>query len=270
MESRIGEASAGLLEEFRRALSPRGRAAHGRFLIEGTRLHERALRSGTVPDAVLVSEQLARDASPRIVGLLEELRRTVPRVCCVKPALLTEFTEGRDIGAVVGLVSRPATPTLVEIEQQAGDGPLRVLVAVDVEEPGNVGALVRTALASGAAALVTVGRGDPFHPKAVRTSMGSLFRLPLSHFARPEGLLSELGRLGFHRVAAVSRGGAPPSRAGLSAHRLALFVGSEAFGLPGELLDRMDQTATIAMASSVDSYSVNAAAAVLLYEASRG
>ena len=72
--------------------------------------------------------------------------------------------------------------------------PARLLVAVDVVDPGNAGALVRTAHASGAAAFVALGVTDPYHPRATRTSLGSLFRLPILRYATTAPFLAELDR----------------------------------------------------------------------------
>jgi tRNA G18 (ribose-2'-O)-methylase SpoU len=99
--------------------------------------------------------------------------------------------------------------------------------------------------------------------------MGSLFRLPLAFFEDAAEVESELRAAGVRTVGATTQGGRSLPRADLSQRRLALFVGSEAFGLPPALLERLDDRVTIPMGSSIDSYSVNAAAAILLYAIGR-
>ncbi len=135
-----------------------------------------------------------------------------------------------------------------------------------MEDPGNVGALTRTALASGATALIAAGISDPYHPRAVRTSMGSLFRIPILRVQSGKALLDELRTLGVVTIGMVTGGGTPLPRVDLRDTPTALFVGREAFGLDGSTIDSLDHLVSIPMASAVDSYSVNAAAAIALYE----
>lgn len=256
--------------EFRAARTPAGRARFGRVALEGIRVCERAARAGAAVEQVLVVEGFDR-GDPRRAALVDGLRDAGARIDRAPEDVLSELCEGRDLGGIVALAAQPAAPDLARSfadgASGAGPGGALALVACEVEEPGNVGALARTALASGARLFLATGISDPFHPKAVRTSMGSLFRLDVAHRPSAAALVDELAGLGVRTVAAVSRGGthfdALAARPRAAGEGLALFVGSEAFGLPAELLARMDERVSIPMASSVDSYSVNAAAAIL-------
>jgi len=260
---------SGLLADIRRADTARGRAGLGCFAVEGTRLHERALRAGTPPVAALVSESFQADRTPRVRRLLRDLDGGGCRIRVAPDPIVAELTAGRSIGAIVGLVPLPASRSLDEIlDAVAAEAPV-LLVGLDVDDPGNIGALVRTALASGAAAFVTVGPGDPFHPRAVRTSMGSLLKLPLARYDAIDPLLADLARRGVTTLAAVSSGGRPLPEQPLGEGGVAVVVGSEAFGLPAETLARMDARVTIPMPEGVDSFTVNAAAAIVLYEIGR-
>jgi TrmH family RNA methyltransferase len=258
----------GVLADIERAATAAGRLAVGRFSIEGTRLHERALTSRTPPESALVAGSYRRSESDRLQRLCEQLEAAGCRLYEVPDAVISTLTEGRRNGAIVGLVPLPRAPRLGQVVA-ADQRPALLLVAVDVEDPGNVGALVRTALASGASVFVGVGLGDPFHPKAVRTSMGSLFRLPLLRYPRLGPLLDELRELGVATVGAVSSGGASLPCLQLKAPAVALCVGNEATGLQGSTRSALDALVTIPMGSAIDSYSVNAAAAILLYELGR-
>ena len=181
--------------------------------------------------------------------------------------VLEELTGGRGGGPLVGIAPIPDAPVLA-----AGSGAGACLVAAEVEDPGNVGAMIRTALAAGCRHFAATGISDPFHPRAVRTSMGSLFRIPVHRYADSVSALNALKQAGFRCFGAVSRGGAPLHEAGSlwRGNSTALFLGSEAAGLPEAVVEALDGTVTIPMAEHVDSYSVNAAAAIILYELFRG
>jgi len=254
-----------ILADIGRTRTSQGRSRLGRFSIEGLRLHERALRAGAAVEVALAGESFAARSEDRIRRLLGELESSGCTVRIVPDDVITELTEGRDIGAIVGLVRLPAGRPLEEILPKGGPQPNLTLVAVDVEDPGNVGAMIRTALASGASAFIAVGISDPFHPKAVRTSMGAVFRIPLLRHDRAGTLLESLNRQGVTTVGAVSRGGKAPDRLDLEVHSLAVLIGSEAFGLPEEIRSDLDHLVSIPMASEIDSFSANAAAAILLY-----
>jgi TrmH family RNA methyltransferase len=261
----------GLLAELRRTRTPRGRSRIGRFSIEGLRLHERAVRSGAAVERAVVGESLSRALDERSQTLLRDLERSGCRICVVPDGWVRELTEGRSCGAIVGLVPFPPHSSLSAlIEGGRASRPRIILVAVDVEDPGNVGALTRTALASGALALATVGVSDPYHPRAVRTSMGSLFKLPIVRYASAEPLLDDLASSSVRTFGAVSSGGVAPIEDPPSSDPSAIFLGSEAFGLPAGVRERLDGLLTIPMQHGVDSFSVNAVAAILLYEARRG
>ncbi|HVZ32137.1 MAG TPA: TrmH family RNA methyltransferase, partial [Polyangiaceae bacterium] len=165
-----------LLEDVRRVATARGRASVGGFASEGRRMLERALRAGWRPRAVLVGErELEREAE--LGELLKSHLAVGLAVHRVPDAVLLELGEERRAALVTALFDLPREASASELLARA-PAPALYLVVVDVEEPGNVGALLRTALACGAAGMLCVGATDPFHPKAVRTSLGSAFKLP--------------------------------------------------------------------------------------------
>jgi TrmH family RNA methyltransferase len=258
---------SGIHADIRRAATTRGRALLGSFVIEGLRAHERAVAAGRPPSVALVGRGFAAAPPPRASRLLAALRQAGCRLECAPDELLQDLTRGRSIGPLVGLAPLPAVPALADLLQVA---PALLLVAVGVEDPGNLGALARTALASGAGGLIVVGPGDPYHPRAVRTSMGSLFKLPVLRQPELGPLSDELRHRAVVRLGAVSRGGVPLPALRLEPGRsVAVHVGSEAFGLSAEGQDGMDALVSVPMVDGVDSLSVNAAAAVILYEMRR-
>jgi RNA methyltransferase, TrmH family len=227
-------------------------------------LVERAVRAGRTPKQVVVSESAAR-TDPKAAALLLLLREAGCDVLSAPDAAMLELAEKRKDGIIFGLCEIRRDLALADVAARAiHGGP--VLVLVNIEEPGNVGALIRTALASNASAVIASGVSDPYHPKAVRTSMGSLFKMPVVQSFEIEPVVEALAPL--RRLAAVSNGGDAPWLAKFEP-QLALFLGQESVGLPQEVVARLDGGITIPMPGGVDSFSVNAAAAVLLYEASR-
>jgi TrmH family RNA methyltransferase len=144
-----------------------------------------------------------------------------------------------------------------------------VIVAVDVQDPGNLGALVRSAEAGGATAVVTtMGGADPFGWKALRGSMGSALRLPVARVDALDAVLDAARRAGCRVVATASRAGTPLHETDLRPPTLVL-LGSEGEGLRGPLIEGADERLAIPMAPPVESLNVAVAAGLIVYEARR-
>jgi TrmH family RNA methyltransferase len=127
-----------------------------------------------------------------------------------------------------------------------------------VGDPGNVGTLLRAADAFDAGIALSEGCADPTGPKAVRASMGSIFRVPLSAFDEAKG----------KRVALVLNGGTPLPEL-QPAGDVVLVLGAEREGLPAEILDRCEEQASIPQPGGGDSLNVAMAGAIALYELAR-
>jgi TrmH family RNA methyltransferase len=128
-----------------------------------------------------------------------------------------------------------------------------------VGDPGNVGTLIRSADALGPAFVaLSEGSADPTGPKALRASMGALFRVPLVGFDESPG----------RRIALVARGGRPVDELAFSG-QTTFVLGSEREGLPQDVLAGCDERATIPLATDADSLNVAVAGAIALYELSR-
>jgi len=257
-------------EGIRRTMTPRGRSESGLFSIEGIRLHERALRAGHEVECALVARGVLVGDDPRFRRLLDDLERSGTEIVGAPDDELATLTGGRSIGAIVGLVRRPPELELGSLLESSSISLAVLVVAVDVDDPGNVGALVRTGLATGALGFVGIGCSDPYHPRAVRTSMGSIFRLPTLRYSTLDDALSELKQHEFETVAAVSTGGQALPGVRFSSRRIAVLLGSEAFGLPDEAVAAATWRVSVPMAQRVDSLSVNAAAAIVVYHLLHG
>ena len=260
-----------IAEMVRRVSSRQGRRRGGLYAIEGTRLVERALRAGAPMTAVLAAERLVATPDPRHRALFDTLHLATVPLVVAPDAVMAELTEGRDLGRVLGLVRLPLPMTLDELLARVADPlpPALFLAAIDITDPGNVGALTRTAHAAGATALLVTGASDPFHPRATRISRGSIFRLPIVPYATAAALPADLRRCGVTAVATAATGGVPLPALPPPSGPLAVLMGNEAEGLPPEVATAVDVCVTIPMPPGVDSYSVNAAAAIVLYEVRR-
>jgi TrmH family RNA methyltransferase len=144
-----------------------------------------------------------------------------------------------------------------------------VLVCVDVRDPGNLGAVLRSAAAAGADGVICCsGTVDLYNPKAVRSSAGALFQVPIAIDAPIADALSQLATAGYRCWATVVRGGVDYTEADL-AGATALVLGNEAAGLPDQVVARLGGSLTIPMASATESLNVAMTAAVLSFEAAR-
>ncbi len=160
--------------------------------------------------------------------------------------------------------NRPAAPSP---RVPGCPAPRLLLGAVDIRDPGNVGALTRTAHAAGARALLVTGAADPYHPRATRISRGSIFKLPVVAYETGAALLADLRRHNVAAVAAAVEDGVHLPNVVWPDQPAAILMGNEGAGLPPEILNAVEMRVTIPMAAGVDSYSVNAAAAIILYAA---
>lgn len=267
-----------LLTMIRRVETTTGRRRAGLYAIEGTRLIERALRAGASLEVVLMAERLATDTASRAAALRAALADAGCPVVVAADRVLDELTAGRDLGPIVGLVRLPPPRALADVldEHLAAaqsppvprpPAPPLFLAAIDIRDPGNVGALTRTAHAAGARALLVTDAADPYHPRATRISRGSIFKLPVVQYESGDALLADLRRHRVVVVAAVAADGAPLPAVEWPNQPAAILMGNEGEGLPPPLLSGVDVRLTIPMAAGVDSYSVNAAAAIILYAA---
>jgi len=245
-----------LLKRVRAAAAGR---AQGEILLEGDRLVDEARLAGLRLDVCLVDE-LRGDR-------LAELRRLGVEVRAVRAGLLEGVGQLRSSPGCLALAAEPRAGGLEVLPTDPG---ALVVVAAGVQDPGNLGALARTAEAAGAAALCVLEGGcSPWNPKVLRGSMGSVLRLPTLRLGA-EAALGELEQRGFRQVRALTRGGEAHDAFDWSG-RVALWLAAETGELPPELDSAMRRFSgvSISMAGQAESLNVTAAAAVLLFAAGR-
>lgn len=251
-----------------RALA-RGRGENGRLLLEGEHLVSEAVEAGVrIATAALAARLLKRggNAHHATVGrLAQRLRAEGARVVSVTESVMAAMSPVQTPSGIVAIAEFTPPPLERVLE---GALPL-VAVLAGVQDPGNLGAVVRTAEAAGATGLIAcVPSADPFGWKALRGAMGSTFRLPVPDRIPLHEALLAARRRGLTIAAAVPRGGTPMHE--LNFRRpMAILLGGEGVGLDKDVLDHADEQVTIPMRAPVESLNVAVSAALILYEAFR-
>ena len=221
----------------------RGRERHktGRTLLEGPNLIEAALDAGVVP-----LEVFTVDGGP-LVERCEGAGTDVVEVSRMVLETISTTVEPQDPVAVI------------EVPEARPLGLERVVVLVDIADPGNLGTLIRSACALGWR-VALLGGADPWNPKVLRSGAGT-------HFAQsPVRIsdLSEIDAVGFTTVATIVTGGSAPEDVA-SESPIALLIGSEAHGLPSSMVDRCAATMTIPMSGKAESLNAAASGAIAMY-----
>lgn len=230
------------------------------ILLDGAHLIADAVAAGVRIDVAAV----ASEAEDGLQQLIQLLARAGADVVSVTAPVLDALSPVRASTGIVALARRPAAG----VERVFAAVPL-VVIAAGVQDPGNVGAIVRVAEAAGATGVITTGgSADPFGWKALRGSMGSSLRLPIAHCGALDEALASVRARGCRVAATVPRGGRPLFEAPLKGP-LAILVGGEGAGLPDDAIGSADERITIPMAPPVESLNAAVSAAIVLYEARR-
>lgn len=180
-----------------------------------------------------------------------------------------EFTDPEDVRRLSTLTT-PTGPVAVFPFLDVGSERLlreseRVVLLDSVQDPGNVGTVIRSAHAFGAGVALSAGCADLYNPKTVRSTMGSIFHIPLARELETVAFLEEAGSSGFTTAAAVPSGGGSPGD--LLGGKVVISVGAEGSGLSDEVLDACD--VAVSIPARAPSLNAAMAASILLYEAHR-
>jgi TrmH family RNA methyltransferase len=231
-------------------------------LLEGPRLIEEALDA----DVVVVEAAALPEIEDRPLGsgILAALRQRGVPVRRMTRSLLESLSEAESPQGIVAL-ARPPGPR----EEPMYEGLPLILLAVGIQNPGNLGGLLRTAEASGATgACLVEGCADPFSWKALRGAMGSAFRLPLTRAVTAAAALDRLDERGVRVVATAADGENRYDEVDLTGP-VAVAVGNEGAGLPVDVARRAALRVRIPLAPPVESLNVGVAAGLVLFEAAR-
>jgi RNA methyltransferase, TrmH family len=249
-----------LVKELRQAFSRGELTDDGECAIEGFRVIEEAVRSGLKFRAVFFSES----AKARAARLLPQIGAHVETL--LLPDKLFAGAVPSDTPQGVAALVHIKKSCLEEILDRASTGPL--LTIAGVQDPGNLGTILRSAEAFGASGiLLGDGTVSPYNSKVVRGSAGSVFRVMLAKVDVAKAI-QQMRAVGTRLVAASSHKGVPLPEANLTGE-IAVFVGNEGAGLDKKLLAQIDELIMIPHSPKVESLNAGVAASIILYEAAK-
>lgn len=253
-----------LVKEVRQAFAHAERTETGECAIEGARIVEEAIRSGLRFKSVLFKESaqnLAERLLPQIGAHVETL---------LLPDKIFDAAVPSETPQGVAALVRLREFALDDLIERLQVGP--IMIVVGLQDPGNLGTLLRSAEAFGSAGIV-LGEGtvSPFNSKVIRASAGSIFRLPFviaKAAGGTEQITAKLRQQSVRLIATSSHKGTPIHQARLT-EASAVFIGSEGSGLPRTILAQVDELVAIPHTPQVESLNAGVAGSILLYEAVR-
>jgi TrmH family RNA methyltransferase len=258
----ITSAANPLIKRVRLLADRRHRRREGAFVVRGVQPVWQAVEAGADIEVLIVAPELLRGPAAEMVAEQEAGGVKVARLS----AELFGRIADREGPAGLAAIVRKRAGSLDEL----GVWPDSVFAALyQVANPGNLGTIIRTADAAGAAGVILIGQcTDPYDPAAVKASMGAVFSVPVAAVDTPDDFLRWGREQGI--TVAVTSGSGPGSLWEIAMPQpLAILFGSEGAGLPEELLTAGDLRLRIPMTGTAESLNLAVAAGVLLYEAWR-
>ena len=255
-----------------RALAREPDPAGARLLLDGVHLVREAHAAAVPFESVVVaashidSTRWHSAPSPSEESqIAEALDRAGVDVAVASDQVFAALSPVRTPSGIVAIAHHHPTTTDAILEQAR----LFALVVVDVQDPGNLGSLMRVAEAGGVTGIIVAGESaNPFSWKAVRGSMGSVLRLPVARSVSIDTVMQDLEKTNTKAIAAVPRDGWDPDAVDWSG-RIALLLGGEGPGLSADVVAAADERVSIPMEAPVESLNVAASAAVIIYAARR-
>jgi TrmH family RNA methyltransferase len=233
------------------------------ILLDGAHLVSEAVAADIrVHHVIVASDALSNANIKTLLGICGD--RRLP-IAAASAAVMSAISPVRSSSEIVAIAERPVWD---DDRLYPRDGAL-VIMAVDVQDPGNVGAIARVAEAGGASGMVAAGgSADPFGWKALRGSMGSALRLPITIQKSLRQAMDTARRHGCQIVATIPHGGESLFDLELDGP-LAILIGGEGAGLTADLVAEADLRVSIPMQRPVESLNTAVAAGLLIYEARR-
>ncbi|WP_189081291.1 TrmH family RNA methyltransferase [Mangrovihabitans endophyticus] len=259
----ITSAANPLVKRMRQLADRKHRRRAGAFVVDGVQPVWRAVEAGCEIEALVVAPELL--AGSPAMRMVAEQEAAGTRVARISRELFLRLSE-RDGASGLAAVIRGRVRDLGELTVR----PDAVFVALhEIGNPGNLGTIIRTADATGAAGVILVGdTSDPYAPSAVKASMGSLFAVEVAHADTLDDLFDWAAANGV-RTVATSGGAADDYRDIRYPTPLTVLLGSEGRGLPADALEHSDDRIKIPMVGTAESLNLAVACALMLYEVRR-
>jgi len=240
------------VKQLRAALAGNAKQSDGLVAVEGEHLIAEALRSGVALKTLFL--EISRDVPAGMAQSVEVVR--------LSRGVFASVTDTESSQGIAALLVAPVHDLSAVLERS----PL-LLIAAGLQDPGNLGTLIRSAEAFGASGVIaTPGTVSVWNQKTVRASAGSVFRVPVEIYSAEQ--IAALRQRGVRLLAAVASGGVSPEQADLRGS-CGLLIGNEGAGLSAELLEFADARVTLRFPGAVESLNAAVAGSLLLYEASR-
>ena len=268
---RIGSSDNSRVKLVRKLGTRKGRTAEGRFVIEGLNLcREAVLRSLDIDFLMIADDWKESGGQDDISGLrafTEECIGSDSLTVCMVPAKI--FAGLTDAGTGIGIIGVLKKPDN-DLTQAARLAPgSNILVLDRIQDPGNIGTMIRTAVAAGYGMVIAVkGTADIYSAKVLRATAGMIFEIPIAYVDDAAELGEVLRRSGKRVAVTDPAGGRPYYEEDLS-RDTALVIGNEGNGISEEVMALADVRVTLPMRGSIESLNAAVSAAILMYEAVR-
>jgi TrmH family RNA methyltransferase len=262
---RITSRQNAIVKRFRELARAPSAAKSGEVLLDGAHLVQEALACGVSVEVAAFSDRQVGAALSPLARIAKDVKKHGGRVLTVSDHVLAAMSPVQHPSGVVAIAhARPS-----DLGAAFAHAPQLVLVLAGLQDPGNVGTIVRTAAACGASGIVTIeGSANPFGWKALRGAMGGTFRVPVAARGTLGDVIAAARLARVRLIAAVPHGGTPLPQLNLR-DPAAIVLGGEGAGISEGALAAASETVTIPMRPPVESLNVAIAAALILYEASR-
>ncbi|MDO8445750.1 MAG: RNA methyltransferase [Deltaproteobacteria bacterium] len=250
------------IKEIKRLHESRERAEKGLLLIEGIRLMEEAVKEKVSFEEVLYTQRI--EDTDRGIAVLAALRKGRAPLYPVSEKVMQSVAETESPQGILGVLRH-----LVWDIKDVTKGRGTVVVACGLQDPGNLGTIIRTADAGGCGGVVTTQNTvDIYNSKVIRATMGSIFRTPVLKFEDPKEAISALKKDGYQIIATTAR--SKTSYLDIDYMKpTAFLIGQEAAGIPDDLLESADIKVFIPMKVGVESLNAAVSASILIYEVFR-
>lgn len=250
------------VKQLRTLTEPKHRKQEKAFLIEGVKTVEEALRDNLGVRTVVAAPSLTQHHGKGVLKLAESKGIDV---VWISERLMDTLSESKTPQPVMAVVRFQQHSEEELLEDKSG----LIVIAHQLQDPGNLGTIIRTAEAVGASGVaVTHNTVDPFNAKAIRASMGSILRLPIIQIGDLSAFIKKCKERGYQAAATVLAGEKTHFEVDLKKPTI-VILGQESAGLPQDIMKDIDLRVRIPMADTINSLNVATAAAVILYEALR-